>query len=50
LVLGYTVTEIAAICDAPIETVRSRLRSAKIALTDRALNDPRLRELVEEPS
>jgi RNA polymerase sigma-70 factor, ECF subfamily len=50
LVLGHTVTEIAAICEAPLETVRSRLRAARIALTNRALHDPRLRELVEENS
>ena len=47
-VLGYTMSEVAAICGAPLETVRSRLRSAKTALVALALADPRLRDLVEE--
>ncbi len=47
-VLGYTMNEVASICGAPLETVRSRLRAAKAALFARALADPRLRELVEE--
>jgi len=47
-VLGYTMTEVAAISGAPLETVRSRLRTAKAALVQKALADPRLRELVEE--
>ena len=47
-VLGYTVSEVASICDAPLETVRSRLRSAKAALVASALADPRLRYLVED--
>lgn len=47
-VLGYTMSEVASICGAPLETVRSRLRSAKAALVALALADPRLRELVEE--
>jgi len=47
-VLGYTMTEVAAICGAPLETVRSRLRTAKAALVAHALADPRLRDLVEE--
>jgi RNA polymerase sigma-70 factor (ECF subfamily) len=46
-VLGYTMNEVASICDAPLETVRSRLRTAKAALVASALADPRLRELVE---
>jgi len=46
--LGYTTTEIAAICQSPLETVKSRLRAAKLALTERALADPRIRELFEE--
>jgi RNA polymerase sigma-70 factor (ECF subfamily) len=46
-VLGYTMSEVASICGAPLETVRSRLRSAKAALVERALADPRLRDLVE---
>jgi RNA polymerase sigma-70 factor (ECF subfamily) len=47
-VLGYTMNEVASICGAPLETVRSRLRSARSALVARALADPRFRELVEE--
>ncbi len=47
-VLGYTMSEVAAICGAPLETVRSRLRTAKAALVQSALADPRLRDLVEE--
>jgi RNA polymerase sigma factor (sigma-70 family) len=47
-VLGYTMSEVAAICGAPLETVRSRLRTAKAALLASALADPRLRDLVEE--
>jgi RNA polymerase sigma-70 factor (ECF subfamily) len=47
-VLGYTMGEVASICGAPLETVRSRLRSAKAALVALALADPRLRDLVEE--
>jgi RNA polymerase sigma-70 factor, ECF subfamily len=46
--LGYTTTEIAAISQSPLETVKSRLRAAKLALTERALADPRARELFEE--
>jgi len=49
-VLGYTMGEVASICGAPLETVRSRLRSAKAVLVSRALADPRLRDLVEEIS
>lgn len=45
--LGYTMAEVAAICEAPLETVRTRLRTAKLALSARALADPRLRELLE---
>ena len=47
-VLGYTMSEVASICGAPLETVRSRLRTAKSALIASALADPRLRDLVEE--
>jgi RNA polymerase sigma-70 factor (ECF subfamily) len=47
-VLGHTMNEVASICGAPIDTVRSRLRAAKSALLTRAMADPRLRELVEE--
>jgi RNA polymerase sigma factor (sigma-70 family) len=46
-VLGYTMSEVASICGAPLETVRSRLRTAKNALVASALADPRLRDLVE---
>ncbi len=47
-VLGYTMAEVAAICGAPLETVRSRLRTAKQALLARALADSRLREYLEQ--
>ncbi len=47
-VLGYTMSEVASICGAPLETVRSRLRTAKAALVAHALADPRLRDFVEE--
>lgn len=46
-VLGYTMNEVASICGAPIDTVRSRLRAAKATLMTRAQADPRLRELLE---
>jgi RNA polymerase sigma-70 factor, ECF subfamily len=48
LVLGHTITEVAAICEAPVETIRSRLKTAKATLTERAMKDPILREWVEE--
>lgn len=48
VVLGYTVGEIAQTASLPIETVRSRLRLAKQALRKRVLNNPRLREAVDE--
>jgi RNA polymerase sigma-70 factor, ECF subfamily len=47
-ILGYTMSEVAAICEAPLETVRSRLRTARQALMAKALEDPRLREYLEE--
>jgi RNA polymerase sigma-70 factor (ECF subfamily) len=47
-VLGYTMSEVATICCAPLETVRSRLRAGKAALMARARMEPRLRELLEE--
>ncbi len=46
-VLGHTVSEVAAICGVPVETVRSRLRLAKHSLVDRALQCPQLRGLLE---
>jgi RNA polymerase sigma factor (sigma-70 family) len=47
--LGYTVGEVAALCGAPVETVRSRLRLAKSALRERILGDRRLLSIVEVP-
>jgi RNA polymerase sigma-70 factor (ECF subfamily) len=47
-VLGYSVSEVAAICGVPLETVRSRLRVAKQVLVARAQANPVLRELLEE--
>jgi RNA polymerase sigma-70 factor, ECF subfamily len=41
-VLGCTLPEIAASAGLPLETVRSRLRLAKVALRSRVLGDPRL--------
>lgn len=47
VLLGYSVEEIATHANAPIETVRSRLRLAKNALRARIANDPTLLELSE---
>ena len=47
-VLGYTRIEVAAICGAPLETMRSRLRAAKSVLMARARAEPRLSELLED--
>lgn len=46
--LGYTVSEVAELSGAPVETVRSRLRLAKQALRRRVLGHPQLREVVED--
>jgi RNA polymerase sigma factor (sigma-70 family) len=48
VVLGYTVAEIAEAASLPLETVRSRLRLAKQALRKRVLNNPKLREAVDQ--
>jgi len=48
VILGYTVVEIAELVQAPVETVRSRLRLAKQALRNRALAHPALRDVLEE--
>jgi RNA polymerase sigma factor (sigma-70 family) len=48
VVLGYTVLEIAESAGLPLETVRSRLRLAKQALRKRVLNNPKLREAVDD--
>jgi len=50
LALGHSVEEIASITNAPLNTVRSRLRLAKEALRTRIGNDPRWAELSEVPS
>ena len=47
-VLGYSPQEIARITGAPANTVRSRLRLAKIALRDRIKTDPELTETLQE--
>ncbi|HMI88200.1 MAG TPA: sigma-70 family RNA polymerase sigma factor [Polyangiaceae bacterium] len=47
LALGHSVEEIASITNAPLNTVRSRLRLAKEALRTRIGNDPRWAELSE---
>jgi len=45
--LGYTVAEIAEACEAPLETIRSRLRLARQSLRRAVLGSPRLREVFE---
>jgi RNA polymerase sigma-70 factor (ECF subfamily) len=50
VILGYTVGEIAQASDAPVETVRSRLRLAKRSLRKRALGHPMLGEVLEAES
>jgi RNA polymerase sigma factor (sigma-70 family) len=45
VVLGYTLSEMAASSSVPLETWRSRLRLAKSALRERLLADPRGSEL-----
>lgn len=48
LALGHSVGEIAEITNAPLNTVRSRLRLAKEALRSRVESDPRWAELWDE--
>jgi len=50
LALGHSVEEIASITNAPLNTVRSRLRLAKEALRTRVGQDPRWAELSEVSS
>ena len=45
--LGFTVQEVADSCGAPPNTVRSRLRLAKLALRQRIESDPTLLEALE---
>ncbi len=45
-VLGHTIEETAAALDAPIDTIRSRLRNALAKLRARVAADPRLSELL----
>lgn len=47
-VLGHSLQEIAEICGAPLNTVRSRIRLAREALQRRLASDERLRILAEE--
>jgi RNA polymerase sigma factor (sigma-70 family) len=47
VILGYTTAEIAELARVPLETVRSRLRLAKLALKTRALAHPLLRDAAE---
>jgi len=49
-VLGFTVQEMAETSRVPVETLRSRMRLAKQALRNRVLTDPRMGEIIEEPS
>lgn len=47
VLFGYSIEEIAIQMNAPLETVRSRLRLAKAALRARITKDPQLVELLE---
>jgi RNA polymerase sigma factor (sigma-70 family) len=47
VIMGYTVSEIAKASGAPVETIRSRLRLARLALRKSVLGNPRLREVLE---
>ena len=47
VILGYTPQEIAELAHAPLETIRSRLRLAKLHLKERALAHPGLRDSLE---
>jgi RNA polymerase sigma-70 factor (ECF subfamily) len=47
-VLGHSLQEVAEICGAPQNTVRSRIRLAREALQRRLVDDERLRILAEE--
>jgi len=47
-VLGHSLQEVAEICGAPQNTVRSRIRLAREALQRRIAGDERLRSLAEE--
>jgi len=49
-VLGFTIQEMAVTSQVSVETLRSRMRLAKQALRLRVLADPRMGELIEEPS
>jgi RNA polymerase sigma-70 factor (ECF subfamily) len=46
-ILGHSIEEIARVTEAPVNTVRSRLRLAKEALRSRIEGDPTLAELEE---
>jgi RNA polymerase sigma factor (sigma-70 family) len=48
MALGHSIEEIAVITNAPVNTVRSRLRLAKEALRSRVEADPRWAELWDE--
>jgi RNA polymerase sigma-70 factor, ECF subfamily len=48
IVLGYSLEETAATVQAPVNTVRSRVRLAKEALRQRIAEDPALAELLED--
>jgi RNA polymerase sigma-70 factor (ECF subfamily) len=47
VVMGYSLAEIATLCDVTLETARSRLRLAKRALRERALAHPVLSQAAE---
>ncbi len=48
--MGWSLEEIASSCEAPVNTVRSRLRLAKDALRKKIESDPALLELLGNPS
>jgi RNA polymerase sigma-70 factor (ECF subfamily) len=48
IVLGYSLEETAATVQAPVNTVRSRVRLAKEALRQRISDDPSMSELLED--
>jgi RNA polymerase sigma-70 factor (ECF subfamily) len=50
VVLGHSLEEVATMTEAPVNTVRSRVRLAKEALARKITADPELLELLEVPS
>lgn len=46
-VLGHSIEEIARMTDTPIDTVRGRVRRAKLELRERIMREPNLVQLLE---